>query len=49
MLRCPKCKRWLKNITTDTNVIYNGLTYHATNVPAKVCPELGENYYEKYC
>lgn len=42
MFRCSKCKKWLKGITTETNVICNGITYHAINVPAKICPECGE-------
>ena len=42
MFRCPNCKKWLKNITTETDVVYKGITYHATNVPAKLCPECGK-------
>ena len=42
MFRCSKCKKWLKSITTETDVVYNGITYHATNVTAKMCPECGE-------
>ena len=42
MFRCQKCKKWLKNITTETDVVYDGTIYHATNVPAKICPECGE-------
>ena len=41
MFRCQKCKKWLKNITTETDVVYDGTIYHATNVPAKICPECG--------
>ena len=37
-----KCKKWLKNITTETDVVYDGTIYHATNVPAKICPECGK-------
>ncbi|MFR5150458.1 MAG: YgiT-type zinc finger protein [Ruminococcus sp.] len=42
MFRCQKCKKWLKNITTETDVVYDGTIYHATNVPAKICPECGK-------
>ena len=42
MFRCQKCRKWLKSITTETDVVYNGTTYHATNVPAKICPECGK-------
>ena len=42
MFRCQKCKKWLKNITTETDVVYVGKIYHATNVPAKICPECGK-------
>lgn len=42
MFTCPKCKKWLKNITTETDVFFNGITYHATNVRAKICPECKE-------
>ena len=42
MFRCQKCKKWLKNITTETDVVYDGKIYHATNVPAKICPECGK-------
>lgn len=24
MFRCQKCKKWLKNITTETDVVYDG-------------------------
>ena len=44
MFRCQKCKKWLKNITTETDVVYDGTIYHATNVPAKICPECGKEY-----
>ena len=42
MFRCQKCKKWLKNIITETDVVYDGTIYHATNVPAKICPECGK-------
>lgn len=42
MFRCQKCKKWLKNITTETDIVYDGTIYHATNVPAKICPECGK-------
>ena len=42
MFRCQKCKKWLKNITTETDVVYDGTIYHATNVQAKICPECGK-------
>lgn len=42
IFRCQKCKKWLKNITTETDVVYDGTIYHATNVPAKICPECGK-------
>ena len=42
MFRCQKCKKWLKNITTETDVVYDDTIYHATNVPAKICPECGK-------
>ena len=42
MFRCSKCKKCLKSTTTETDVVYNGITYHATNVPAKICPECGK-------
>ena len=42
MFRWQKCKKWLKNITTETDVVYDGTIYHATNVPAKICPECGK-------
>ena len=42
MFRCQKCKKWLKKFTTETDVVYDGTIYHATNVPAKICPECGK-------
>ena len=32
----------VKSITTESDVVYNGITYHATNVSAKICPECGK-------
>lgn len=37
-----KMQKMVKSITTDVDVVYDGGTYHATNVPAKICPECGE-------
>lgn len=37
-----RCKKWLRTVTTDCDVEYNGTVIHAVNVPAKLCPECGE-------
>ena len=40
MFRCQKCKKWLKNITTETDVVEaNGRIYKWY---PKICPECGK-------